>query len=231
MQIFTGIISTTHIDAHNERMAKEALDSMAAQIRERYVPNLVNHDPDQQIGVALYAEVIPLEDGEHALIAVLGVFESEDEFLEYRASSANTVWKDYARYLDGVREEAVRQVASRPPFKPPTVDPDDIAQLLEIHLNSTSIWTDGTVYKVKYLIGSINDLKIEVRPRDHKPDHFHVSSTQRGINASFDFDTLDPIKGEVSIADTKKIKDFFKRNPDKLKKLREARERMSGNWE
>ena len=231
MQIFTGIISSTHVDAHNERMAKEALDGMATQIRERYIPNLVNHDPNQQIGVALYAEVVPLKDGEYALLAVSGIFENEEEFSTYRAGSPNTVWQDYVRYLDEVREAAIQQVANTTPAEPPKVDPNDIERLLEIHLNSTSIRTDGTVYKVKYLIGTINDLKLEVRPRDHKPDHFHVTSVQRDIDASFDFDTLEPIKGRVSIADTKKIKDFFQRHPDKLKKLLEARGRMSDNWE
>ncbi len=57
MKITIGIASTTHIDRHNERMAKSALDGMAVQIKERFIPQLIEHDLNQHIGVGLYGEV------------------------------------------------------------------------------------------------------------------------------------------------------------------------------
>jgi len=56
MKIITGIASTAHIDRHNERMAKSALDSMATQIKEKFIPQLIEHDPNQHVGVILYGE-------------------------------------------------------------------------------------------------------------------------------------------------------------------------------
>ena len=79
MKITTGIASTTHIDRHNERMAKSAIDGMAEQIKERFIPQLIEHDPKQHIGVVLYGEVFLLKDGEFALGIVSGIFENNEE--------------------------------------------------------------------------------------------------------------------------------------------------------
>ncbi len=84
MIIITGIASTTHIDRHNERMAKSALDGMAKQIKERFIPHLIEHDPNQHIGVILYGEVFRLKDGEYALGIVSGTFEDEHERERYK---------------------------------------------------------------------------------------------------------------------------------------------------
>lgn len=97
MKIITGIASTTHIDKHNERMAKSALDSMAEQIKKRFLPQLVEHDPNQHIGVILYGEVFQLKDGEYALGIVSGVFENNEEKQIFKIGQPNNVWEDYEK--------------------------------------------------------------------------------------------------------------------------------------
>ncbi len=72
MNITTAIASTTHIDKHGDRFAKSALDDMARQIKTKFIPHLVEHDPKQQVGAALYGEVFKLGDGEYALGVVTG---------------------------------------------------------------------------------------------------------------------------------------------------------------
>jgi hypothetical protein len=232
MIISVAIASTTHVDAHNECLAKEALESGAEQIRSRYIPYLIEHDFNKQIGALLSARVDPLPDGEFGLIVVAGVFEDQEERQCYVNAAPNKVWRQYMHYLDGMAEELGATLASRD--ERPAVEvrkhrPGNIAALLETHLDSTSVSVDGRVYKVKHLVASTGDLSIRVYPNDHAPAHFHVISKQRGIDARFDLDTLEPLsvkKGSLSSRDAKRIKNFFEMHPDQLAKLRTEHARM-----
>lgn len=64
-----GILATTHLDAHGTRLAKEALEDMAAQINSNSVPGVGSeHDiliPPQ--GKVISARVVRMNDGEYAL--------------------------------------------------------------------------------------------------------------------------------------------------------------------
>lgn len=149
----------------------------------------------------------------------------------YSNGAPNTVWQEYERYLGGVREQLalLREGLSEEASPPRKFDPDDIAALLETHLDSTSIWIDGRVSKVKHLIAAAGDLSIHVYPNDHAPAHFHVISKQRGIDVRFSLDILEPInvkKGSLSSRDAKKIKNFFDVYPGKLAQLRTEYARM-----
>jgi len=229
MKITIGIASTTHIDRHNERMAKSALDGMAVQIKERYIPQLIEHDLNQHIGVGLYGEVFQLKDGEYALGIVSGIFENEEERERYKTGQPNNVWQDYKKYLD--IDELLKLNKQNHQTKPINFfsQDSDIADLLETHLDSTQVLPDGTVYKIKRFIASTGDLRIEVYPKDHSPQHFHVISKQRKINARFDIKTLGLINtksGSIQEKDIKKIQNFFKTNPDYLEKLRNEHVRL-----
>ena len=71
--------STTHVDLQGDRMALEALQDMARQISERYIPMTVQHDIRYPpVGRMVSAEVISLEDGEFALDAVSELWEPGD---------------------------------------------------------------------------------------------------------------------------------------------------------
>jgi len=229
MKIITGIASTTHADRHNERMAKSALDGGAEQIKERFIPKLIEHDPNQHVGVALYGKVFQLKDGEYALGIVSGIFENNEEKETFKTGQPNNVWQDYKKYLD--IDELLKLNEQNHQTKQINFFSQDsnIADLLETHLDSTQVLPDGTVYKIKRFIASTGDLRIEVYPKDHNPQHFHVISKQRKIDARFDIKTLDLINtklGSIQEKDIKKIQNFFKTFPNYLEKLRNEHARL-----
>jgi len=229
MKILTGIASTTHIDRQNEQMEKSALNSMANKIKERFIPQLIEHDPNQYIGVILYGEVFQLKDGEYALGIVSGIFENKDEKEIFKTGQSNNIWQDYKKYLDigklrklNEQNHQSKQISSTPKNL-------NIADFLKTHLDSTQVLPDGTVYKIKRFIASTGDLRIEVYPKDHSPQHFHVISKQRKIDARFDIQTLNLInakQGSIQEKDINKIQNFFKIYPNYLKKLKSEYARM-----
>ena len=222
MKITTGIASTTHIDRHNERMAKSALEGMAEQIKEKFIPQLIEHDPNQHIGVVLYGEVFQLKDGEFALGIVSGIFENNEEKETFKTGKTNNVWQNYKKYLN--IDELLKMNEQNSKTKQINSSKKDlnIADLLETHLDSTQVLPDGTVYKIKRFIASTGDLRIEVYPKDHDPQHFHVVSKQRNIDARFDIQTLNLMnmkQGKIKEGDVRKIQNFFKTCPKCLEKL------------
>lgn len=237
MRITIGIASTTHVDRHEERMAKSALDGMAKQIKENFIPQLIEHDWDKRIGgVILYGEVFQLEDGEYAIGIVSGIFENKEEKIIFKIGNPNNVWQKYKKYLDieglkklqkiNLKERKNKKISDNSKFK------INIADLLEKHLNSNQVGPDGRVYKIKRFIASVGDLKIEVYPNDHYPPHFHIVSKQRKINARFNIETLDYINskiGKISSKDIKKIQNFFKTTPQFLKLLKDEYVRFNEN--
>lgn len=227
MKISIGILRTTHIDRHNERMAKSALDSGAEQIKERFIPQLIEHDWNQHVGVILYGEVFQLDDGEYALGIVSGIFENEEERTTYATGKRNIFWSDYKKYLDVNR---LKELVGKNKISLVDSSARNIADWLETHLDSTEVLPDGTVYKIKRFIASTGDLRIEVYPKDHEHQpHFHVTSKQRKINARFDIKTLELINtknGEIQPKDIKKIQIFFKTNPEYLEKLKNEHSRF-----
>lgn len=58
------------------------------------------------------------------------------------------------------------------------------------------IWSDGRLVAAKQLVEKIGSLRIEIRPREHAPPHFHVCAD--GISASFTIDGCRLLKGDIS---------------------------------
>ena len=232
MKIITGIASTTHVDRHNERLTKRALEGMADQIKETLLPQLVNHDWNRLVGVILYGEVFQLDDGEFALGIVSGVFESQSEKESFKPEQSNTSWEFHRKHLDVDRLKLLNARNHRRPNVGPEhgLLEQTLANKLEAHLDSTGVMPDGTVYKTKLLVTRVKDLRIEVYPRDHAPKHFHVISKQRGMNARFDIRTLELVSikhGKISARDVKKVRHFFDTRPDMLEKLITEHSRMN----
>ena len=213
-------------------MARSALESGARQIRKKYVPFLIEHDFDRQIGVLLNAKVAKLPDGEYGLFAVAGEFENEVERIAYKNGERNTVHKKYAEELEGI-EERVSLTSAESPEATPAPRNLNVAEQLAIHLDSTKVLDTGEVYKVKRYIASTGDLEIHVYPKDHpneNPGHFHIISKQRKIDARFNIDTLALLShknGSFTNSDLKKITNFFETHPDALKSLREEHHRLN----
>lgn len=225
MLISVAIPSTTHIDRHFERFTKSALDQMAEQCNSKYIPVLNDHDFKQRLGVNLCAVVKPLGDGNYALVAVCGIYESVDEYNQF-ADGAKNVSTD--KYISLIENLDLTNYNSKPDFFPKK-KPETIADWLEIYLDSTSILPDGRVYKVKHFIASTGDLSIHVYPKDHNPPHFHVLSKQRRIDARFHISTLEHLsdkRGRISKKDIKKIQNFFAQNSHFLISLRSEYDRL-----
>jgi hypothetical protein len=97
-------------------------------------------------------------------------------------------------------------------------------------LDSSKIWEDGSVYRIKHLVASTQDLRIHVYAKDHWPPHFHVVSRQRGINARFDLKTLEHISTKAGVIrpdDVKKIHAFLKQYPEVLVRLKDEYARLN----
>lgn len=53
------IMTTTHVDLHGDRMSLSVLESLASQIKERYLPININHDIRiPPVGRVVDAEVV-----------------------------------------------------------------------------------------------------------------------------------------------------------------------------
>jgi hypothetical protein len=222
MKIITSIASTTHVDRHGERMTKGALEDMANQVNSKYIPFLIDHDFDQQIGILIFGKVTEVGHGEYALMVISGVFETKEEFFKYPIGSDNLIWKNYSEYLSFVPED-IRVVEEFP-------IPQTLEQKLEAYLDSTKILPNGDVYRIKHFVTNIGDLQVHVWPKDHDhPEHFHVISKQRNIDARFDLNSLEFLSnksGVIRKKDIKIIKKFFQQNYRELSNLREKYRNM-----
>ena len=78
MKFVKARMATTHLDRHGDRLAPEALEGMAKQIAEAYVPALNEHDIRVPLGRVTSAQVVELPDGELALEAECEYWEQSD---------------------------------------------------------------------------------------------------------------------------------------------------------
>ena len=100
MKINIAIASTTHLDLHNHKMSKSALEWMASQINEKYIPLLIEHNREKLIGVNLYWEVFKLDDGEYALWVVQWRYESNIERKRFSPQKINNTTNKFSQYLN-----------------------------------------------------------------------------------------------------------------------------------
>lgn len=74
-----GTIANTLIDKRGERISKEALESMVSQVKEKYIPINIEHDPRVPTqGRIADAYLREREDGEYEVVAELEIFEEGD---------------------------------------------------------------------------------------------------------------------------------------------------------
>jgi hypothetical protein len=158
--------------------------------------------------------------------------ENSEEKEAFKTGQPNNVWESYKKYLDinellQLHENNCKKNELLNSKKPEF----NIADLLEEYLDSTAIWIDGSVYRTKRYIASTGDLQIHVYPKDHAPDHFHVISKQRRIDARFKIEPLELVhakQGNIEEKDIKKIISFFEEYPNVLEKLKSEHMRMQG---
>jgi hypothetical protein len=81
MKHMQGIMSTTHVDLHGDRIALSALESGVELIKHSYLPIWVEHDPRiPPIGRVARASIRELAEGEYALEGEIEIFEPGDVF-------------------------------------------------------------------------------------------------------------------------------------------------------
>ena len=85
-----------------------------------------------------------------------------------------------------------------------------------------SVWTDGSLYFIKELVGRVNGLSLYIYPKDHPPPHFHIRGG--GIDASFCIHDCSLLRGRIDSRHHALIKWWHQRTRDKLE---EAWERLS----
>jgi hypothetical protein len=79
MYRLTGILTSTHVDRHGDRMMLSALEDGVKQINAGYLPFGVEHDPRiAPIGRVVAARIKKLEDGEYGLEGEIEIFETGD---------------------------------------------------------------------------------------------------------------------------------------------------------
>lgn len=73
------IIATTHVDLQFEKLSHSALESMARQINECYLPLDIEHDLRlPPVGRVVAAKIVALQDGESALVGTMEIFDESD---------------------------------------------------------------------------------------------------------------------------------------------------------
>jgi len=76
MKKIQKIIATSHVDLHGDMIHPEALKNAVRQIKEKYLPYIIEHDIRRPpIGRIVSAKVIKLQDGQYALMATAELFE------------------------------------------------------------------------------------------------------------------------------------------------------------
>jgi Flp pilus assembly pilin Flp len=79
MREIEAVAATTHLDSHNERLAREGVEMMVRQYNETCIPMWVQHDPRiPPVGRFLRAEARELPDGELAVVAYGEMWEPGD---------------------------------------------------------------------------------------------------------------------------------------------------------
>jgi hypothetical protein len=97
-------------------------------------------------------------------------------------------------------------------------DATDLEQLTqplqELMSGPYEVWPNGQLVCLKVLVERINDLRIEIRPKDHPPPHFHVIGSN--LNASFDIESGNHLEGQIDPRHFQKIKWWHGRARTKL---------------
>lgn len=101
---------------------------------------------------------------------------------------------------------------------------EDALPALECLLsNGYSVWTDGSLYFIKELVGRVNGLSLYIYPNDHPPPHFHIRGG--GLDASFCIEDCRLLRGRIDPRRQALIKWWHQRAKDKLEA---TWERLSG---
>lgn len=114
------VLTTTHVDSHNERLAPEALPGMVADIKSSFMPLWYDHDPRiPPTGRLVDAHIEEREDGELAVVGFAEEFERGDVLpfdgtrLMKIASAPDTLRLEFDRsYRDDASQALIADIAA-----------------------------------------------------------------------------------------------------------------------
>ena len=82
MRRYTGVISTTRVDAHGDFIQKDELERIAAQMARKYTLMNYGHDPRYPpLGRIVSTRLVKQEDGEYALEGTFEIWERNDAII------------------------------------------------------------------------------------------------------------------------------------------------------
>lgn len=76
------------------------------------------------------------------------------------------------------------------------------------------VWPDGRLVAAKQLVEKIRNLRIEIRPREHAPPHFHVRAND--ISASFTIEGCKLLKGHIPKKEEELVRYWYARCGNRL---------------
>ncbi|MGA9115804.1 MAG: DUF4160 domain-containing protein [Bacteroidota bacterium] len=98
----------------------------------------------------------------------------------------------------------------------------ELAETLQGLLTNHSVSEDGHLLSIRALVDYIKGLKIEVRPNEHPPAHFHVLGEK--IDASFAIDDCRLLRGIISDRELKLVIVWFRfARPKLIRRWNETR--------
>lgn len=219
-----AIASTTHLDLHGERIAKQQISDFEQTIATKYIGYQYNHNgAGPKLGVIVSAKLFDLSDGEAAIGIIIVEYTDNRISKELQIGAPNTLFEKFQKAIIVdllVELDKLNMLI----YVPPKLTLED---KLESFFQSHIIDSSGRIRTNKYFVTEFGKFTVEVYPKDHRPAHCHIISTQRRINARF---TLEPFglmnmkQGKITGKDKKIIMRFFSTHPDELENLQiEAR--------
>jgi hypothetical protein len=91
---------------------------------------------------------------------------------------------------------------------------EELSLILQRLLKGYAVGDDGTLWFIKRRVDEVEGMKIEIRPKEHAPPHFHVKSAN--IDASFRIENCELLKGTIGGRERKIIEWWHKHSKSKL---------------
>jgi hypothetical protein len=103
--------------------------------------------------------------------------------------------------MDPIEQDLLKCISDAKSF-------EELAYPLEVLISKGyDIWKDGHLYITKALVDRVDGLRIEIRPREHNPPHFHIRGSS--IDASFTIEDGECLKGNIDSRTSHLIKWWY----------------------
>lgn len=116
------------------------------------------------------------------------------------------------------RKTGKRKMSPEEELEQKIKDATNLEQLIEslqgLLAGPYQVWTDGRLISIKVLVETVNNLRFEIRHREHAPPHFHVSAPN--LDAVFGIESGNLLDGQIDPRHLRLIKWWHEKSKDKL---------------